>query len=60
MKSIEYSMVKYRVFIKSLYNLKKLLQSEMMRYRNEGLFYVNQYFIKFLLTLKFIVSDKNF
>ena len=23
-----------------------------------GLFYVNQYFIKFLLTLKFIVSDK--
>jgi len=23
-----------------------------------GLFYVNQYFVKFLLTLKFIVSDK--
>ena len=28
----------YRVSIKSLYNLKKLLQSEMMRYRNEGCF----------------------
>jgi len=26
---------KYRVSIKSLYNLKKLLKSEMMRYRNE-------------------------
>ena len=30
--------LKYRVSIKSLYNLKKLLQSEMMRYRNEGCF----------------------
>ena len=28
----------YRVSIKSLYNLKKLLQSKMMRYRNEGCF----------------------
>ena len=28
----------YRVSIKSLYNLKKLLQSEMMRYRNEVCF----------------------
>ena len=28
----------YRVSIKSLYNLKKLLQSEMMRYRNESRF----------------------
>ena len=29
---------KYRVSIKSLYNLKKLLQSIMMRYRNESCF----------------------
>ena len=28
----------YRVSIKSLYNLKELLQSKMMRYRNEGCF----------------------
>ena len=28
----------YRVSIKSLYNLKKLLKSEMMRYRNEVCF----------------------
>jgi len=28
----------YRVSIKSLYNLKKLLQNEMMRYRNEVCF----------------------
>ena len=28
----------YRVSIKSLYNLKKLLQSKMMRYRNEDCF----------------------
>ena len=48
----------YRVSIKSIYNLKELLQSKMMRYRNEGCFCINQYFIKFLLTLKFIVSDK--
>ena len=32
------------------YNLKKLLKSEMMRYRNEVCFYVNLYFKKFLLT----------
>ena len=30
--------VLYRMSIKSLYNLKKLLQREMMRYRNEGCF----------------------
>jgi len=47
----------YRVSIKSLYNLKKILKNEMMR-SQWGLFYVNQYFIKFLLTLKFIVSEK--
>ena len=28
----------YRVSIKSLYNLKKLLKNEMMRYRNEVCF----------------------
>ena len=29
---------KYRVSMKSFYNLKKVLQSEMIRYRNEGCF----------------------
>ena len=33
-----YNMHQYWVSIKSLYNLKKLLQSEMMKYRNEGCF----------------------
>jgi len=35
---LKFPMTKYRVSIKSLYNLKKLLKNEMMRYRNEVCF----------------------
>ena len=40
----------YRVSIKSLYNLKKIIKKWNDEISQWGLFYVNQYFIKFLLT----------
>ena len=39
---------------------KKITTTSNDKITQKGLFYVNQYFTKFSLTLKFIVSDKFF
>jgi len=52
----------YENDIQGVHKVSLQLKKNIKKWNDEisqwGLFYVNQYFIKFLLTLKFIVSEK--
>lgn len=46
----------YRLSIKSFYNLKNILQRQLMRYLNQVFFLCTQYLSKFLITLDLCIS----